>query len=44
VITRDRSTPYAEGATRGAPDATQVADRWHLIRNLTVAGERALVG
>lgn len=44
VISRDRSSLYAEGASRGAPDATHVADRWHLIRNLTDAVERALEG
>ena len=44
VIARDRSGAYAEGADRGAPDAVQVADRWHLVRNLTDAIERALVG
>jgi transposase len=44
IITRDRSNLYADGASRSAPKAVQVADRWHLIRNLTDAVERALQG
>ena len=42
VIARDRSSGYAEAATRGAPTAIQVADRWHLLQNLTEAVEQVL--
>ena len=34
VITRDRSTEFARAATEGAPQAVQVADRFHLLANL----------
>lgn len=42
VISRDRGDTYIEGATRGAPDAQQVADRFHLVKNLGEAVEAFL--
>jgi transposase len=42
IISRDRATAYAEAARTAAPLAQQVADRWHLLKNLTEAFERVL--
>jgi transposase len=42
VISRDHAGQFAEGAAVGAPQARQVADRWHLLRNLGEAVQRLL--
>jgi transposase len=42
IVTRDRSGAYAEGIRSGAPEAVQIADRWHLLKNLRETLERAL--
>jgi len=43
VVSRDRGAVYIDGATWGAPQATQVADRWHLLSNLGDAVEAFLI-
>ncbi len=35
IISRDRSGSYADGTGRGAPRAVKIADRFHLLQNLT---------
>jgi hypothetical protein len=44
LIARDRDGLYADASRHGAPQAKQIADRFHLIQNLRNAIERQLSG
>lgn len=40
VVTRDRSGEYRDAITQALPNAVQIADRWHLLKNLGQAVQR----
>jgi transposase len=42
LISRDRGTTFADGATPGAPQALQIAARWHILHTLGEALEKVL--
>jgi transposase len=43
IVSRDRASLYAQAATAAVPHAVQVADRWHLLHNLSEALVSALI-
>ena len=42
VVSRDRAADYATAARLGAPQAIEVADRFHLVKNLAEAVEKSI--
>ena len=42
LVSRDRGGDYAAAARQGAPQAVQTADRFHLVKNLAEAVQKAL--
>ncbi len=42
VVSRDRGKEYTKAATRAAPQAQQVVDRFHLVRNLAETLQKVL--
>jgi len=42
VVSRDRAGLYADAARQGAPQARQIADRFHLLKNFRETIERQL--
>ncbi len=42
IVSRDRGGDYAAAARKSAPQAIQIADRFHIFKNLTEAVERTL--
>jgi transposase len=44
IVARDRAEAYASGVRQGAPEATQVADRFHRLKNLAAALQEVFNG
>ena len=42
TVSRDRSSTYASGITQASDKIIQIADRWHILKNLTEGFERFL--
>ncbi|GCE29218.1 hypothetical protein KDA_47020 [Dictyobacter alpinus] len=42
IVSRDRGSEYASAASQGAPQAVQVADRFHIAKNMTEAVQNLL--
>ena len=42
IVSRDRSNTYAAAITEACPQAEQIADRWHILKNLSETLERFL--
>ncbi|MFD4956733.1 transposase [Streptomyces sp. NPDC058451] len=40
IVCRDRATAYTRAIKEAVPDAIEVADRWHLLQNLSAAVEK----
>ncbi|WP_028814969.1 transposase [Streptomyces flavidovirens] len=40
IICRDRASAYTKTVKEAAPHALEVADRWHLLQNLSAAVEK----
>jgi len=43
IVSRDRSSEYAAGISKGAPQALQVADRWHICACVASTAKRGPV-
>ncbi|MEN8655457.1 transposase [Streptomyces sp. 21So2-11] len=40
IVCRDRATAYTRAVKEAAPHALEIADRWHLLQNLSVRSRR----
>ncbi|WP_232795096.1 transposase, partial [Kitasatospora sp. NRRL B-11411] len=40
IVCRDRASTYSRAVKEAAPDVVEVADRWHLLQNLSAAVEK----